>query len=72
MIASWFALSREERETVSRRQRIGPGEAQRLGDALTGEKSAIGQEHADIRVAAARDPAGVLQPDSVGKAMDNN
>lgn len=72
MIASWFALSRKKRETVSRRQRVGPCEEQPLGDALAREKSAIGQEHADIRGAAARDPAGVLQPNSVGKAMDNN
>ena len=38
-----------------------PLEGQPLGDTLAGKEDAIGQKHTDIRSAAARGPAGVLQ-----------
>jgi len=44
-----------------------PLKEQRRDDALAGEEDTIGQEHAEIRIAGARDSAGVLYPDLIGE-----
>src|SRR6266487_3183779 len=44
-----------------------PLKEQPRDDALAGEEDTIGQEHAEIRIAGARDSAGVLYPDLIGE-----
>ena len=66
----WVTLSREEIESVTYRRSVVaalPPEDQRLDDVLARLEYTIGQEHAEIRIAAARGPAGVLQPDLIGE-----
>src|SRR2546428_3253634 len=69
---SWIPLSREESELVAHRgSMVLPLEDQRLDDALAGEEDPLGQELAEIRIAAARDPAGVLHLDLIGETPDD-
>ena len=50
---SWIALPREEDEAEAHRRSVGvPLEAQSLDNALAGKEDPIGQEHAQIRIAA--------------------
>src|SRR5207302_4627817 len=69
---SWVSLSREESELVAHRgSMVLPLEDQRLDDALAGEEDPLGQELAEIRIAAARDTAGVLHLDLIGETQDD-
>jgi len=47
-----------------------PGEEQGLGDALAWKQDTMGQKHADIGIAAARGPAGILQTELTGETLD--
>src|SRR5207253_8791425 len=69
---SWVPLSREESKLVAHRgSMVIPLEDQRLDDALAGEKDRLGQDLAEIRIAAARDTAGVLHLDLIGETPDD-
>src|SRR5579863_2031540 len=68
----WITLPREEIDSVTYRRRFvsaRPFEGQRLGDVLGGLDHPIRQENANIRIAGARGPAGVLQRDSSGEPL---
>ncbi len=66
---SRITLSGEKSQTVIWRRSV---EDQRLGDALAGHKHTIGQEYAEIRIAAPGDSTGVGQSSLVGKALYNH
>jgi hypothetical protein len=71
----WVTLSREEIEKVTCRRTVVDArspEDQRLVDILPALEYTIGQENADIRIAAARGPAGVLQQDFLREASHND
>jgi hypothetical protein len=68
----WVTLPREEIDSVTYRRRFvaaRPFEGQRLGDVLAGLEHPTRQENANIRIAGARGPAGVLQRDSSGEPL---
>ena len=66
-------MSRKENQSVAHRRSVGhPLEEQRRDDTLPREEDTIGQEHAKIRIAGARDPAGVLHPDLTGETSGDH
>jgi hypothetical protein len=60
----WVTLPRQELESVSYWRTVVPAltcEGQLLSDALVGLQDAVAQEDPDVRIAAARRAAGILQ-----------
>lgn len=68
-----ITLTREELERVADRRRVRmPLERQRPDDALTRQEDAIGQEHAEIRIAVFRPAAGIFHLDLKRETSGNH